>query len=108
MPKRNRAREGRKADRNYLQATRVLVVAELKQYARTMSNGNLMYCKGSRLEAQQRKTWGKKPIRSKIIFNSVEDAEKWAEILFKRTGVKRRAYLCPRSKHGHAHLTTKV
>lgn len=108
MPKRNRYREKQKEGRIYLEVTRELATAELKQYARTMNNGNLMYCKSSRLEAKQRKIWGRKPIKSKIIFNSLEDAIKWAEILEKRTGVKRRAYLCPRSQHGHAHLTTHL
>lgn len=103
MPKRNRYREKQK-ERSYYE----LSTAELKQYARLMPNGNIMYCKSSRASVQQRKATGKKPIRNKIIFNSLEDAQKWAEILFSRTGVKRRAYLCPRSTHGHAHLTTKL
>lgn len=108
MPKRNRYREARSESRAYLDVAFALRTAEIKKYARTMNNGNVMYCKSSLSEDRQRSALGKKPIRSKIIFNNIDDAKTWAGILFKKTGVKRRAYLCPRSNHGHAHLTTKL
>lgn len=46
--------------------------------------------------------------KPKVIFNSVEDARAFAELLFALDGTVQVAYECKSSRHGHAHLASEA
>lgn len=75
----------------------------LRRYAR-MREGRPVFCGPSRLEKEQRADYG--IIRNgKVIFDTREQAEAAAAALLGLTGEMFRPYACPRSRHGHHHLT---
>ena len=81
----------------------------LRRWARLTRGGTPRRCTvHNRVEAEDRRRRGLPPIRSKIIFGSVAAAQAAAEEMRHLGYSRQRAYLCPKSKTGHAHLTTDL
>lgn len=65
--------------------------------------GHVMFCTQSRAELS-----GEAPNRGsagKVIYDTLEDAVRAAAELLAATGADMKPYECPRSRHGHHHLT---
>lgn len=79
----------------------------IRRYARLKTNGKVTYCEPSKAELSgeipRRETSGSD---SKVIYPDLESAEAAAREMTELLGdAPQRAYLCQRSRHGHAHLT---
>lgn len=100
-------RPWRSADKKYQLALKMFRSGQLENYAR-MRDGRPILCTPTHEESTRLKILGKRPHKKKVIFDSLEKAEAWADIMVKDGMGRSRAYLCPRSKHGHAHLTSQL
>ncbi|MFI6732129.1 hypothetical protein ACIBI9_04280 [Nonomuraea sp. NPDC050451] len=76
------------------------------RYARRQRNGRVLFCSPSKAELggemPRRETSGSD---GKVVFPDLETAEAAARELEALGGGPQRAYICRRSRHGHAHLT---
>jgi hypothetical protein len=68
------------------------------QYARLSTSGRPMRCGTPDMPQASRK----------IIFDGPEDAEAWIAGMVLAGEPEQRAYACPRSRHGHYHVTSNV
>lgn len=64
--------------------------------------------KRGRLRSGQENLPGGRALQTKVIFDSVEAAQACEQELYALHGVHQRAYPCPRSRHGHAHLSSRL
>lgn len=72
-------------------------------------SGRPIRCGASKRETAQRRATGKADLSEKIIFDDEGKARACAERLSLVLGVPlMRPYPCPRSKHGHVHLTSDL
>lgn len=99
---------GRSEARAWLRAVKQLRRGDLARYARTDPDGRPRFCTAPLKVREDRARRGLKPLRRKVIFNSVDDAENYAKVILNWEGTRSRAYECPFSKHGHAHLTSHI
>jgi len=77
--------------------------AIMRRYGR-FQRGKLSFCGLSNLEKEGRAPFHPQP-NGKVIYNSRELADAAARELLALTGIAFRPYECPRSRHGHHHLT---
>jgi hypothetical protein len=79
----------------------------IARYARRDWRGRVAFCTPSKAEldgeAPRRETSG---TDGKVIFPDLESAEQAARELEALGNGPQRAYVCNRSRHGHAHLTS--
>lgn len=98
--RRQAAQAQREAERQAIRAD------ALGRYAR-MKGGRPALCTPPPAAAQARVNSGVLwPKKTKVIFNSLADAEAFAQLVRGLDGKVQSAYLCEYSQHGHAHLTT--
>lgn len=76
----------------------------MRQYAR-MRMGRPVFCGPSKREKEGRPVDFVIVRNGKVIFDDRAQAEAAATALFELTGERFRPYECPRSRHGHHHLT---
>lgn len=78
----------------------------IARYARRKRNGTVLFCQPSKGElagdVQRRESSGSD---GKVVFPDLETAEAAARELEAFGGGPQYAYVCRRSRHGHAHLT---
>lgn len=78
----------------------------IDRYARRKRNGDVLFCIPSKAELagdmQRRESSG---TDGKVVFPDLETAEAAAAEMEALDGSPQRAYICGRSRHGHAHLT---
>lgn len=77
----------------------------LKRFAR-FNSGKPAICTPPAHIVQATADAGKSNHKGKVIFNTVADAEQFAALVAGLDGKAQSAYMCPWSRHGHAHLTT--
>ena len=77
--------------------------AIMMRHAR-VRDGRPVFCGQSRLEREGRNSFHAQP-NGKVVYNDREHAEAAAAELLAATGKAFRPYPCPRSRHGHHHLT---
>jgi hypothetical protein len=77
--------------------------AIIRRHARVRGR-KVVFCGVSNLEKEGRNTFHPQP-NGKVIYDDRESAEAAAQELLALTGVAFRPYPCPRSRHGHHHLT---
>lgn len=99
------ARWGRPEDSvNRIRAVTTKIIVH--KYARLSLNGKPIRCGIPRAEIEDRKRRKLPRLKPKIIFDTLEKAQ-MAEKELRANGSRRqRAYVCPRSGSGHAHLTS--
>jgi hypothetical protein len=78
--------------------------AIIRRHAR-MRGPKVSFCGESRLEREGRNYSFRTQPNGKVIYDDREVAESAARELLALTGVAFRPYECPRSRHGHHHLT---
>ncbi len=101
------ARWGRPEDSvNRIRAVMTRVIVH--KWARLTPNGKPIRCALPRAEIEERKRRRLPPLKPKVIFDTLEKAQS-AEKELRANGARRqRAYVCPRSGSGHAHLTSDL
>lgn len=67
--------------------------------------GTPKFCGAPRAEIAERAARGFKPLGTPVIYPDVDAALACAAELFSIDGRQQWAYVCPRSKRGHAHLS---
>lgn len=81
----------------------------LTAYARLGQSGRPVTCRAPEKEIAYRSKHRLPPLKDKVIFDTVERAKTCAERMSLVLGIKiMRAYQCPRSTHGHFHLTSNM
>jgi len=96
-------RQRRNDAKAWLKAQKDYRASLLRQYARLDKASNPIFCHPPHDEVlkRQRKRW--KPLKPKIIFDSVELCERYLKDVGELEMM--RIYECPFSSHGHVHFT---
>lgn len=101
------ARWGRPEDSvNRIRAVTTKII--LHKWARLSPNGRPIRCGIPRVEIEDRERRRLPRLKPKVIFDTIEKARA-AEKELRANGARpQRAYVCPRSGTGHAHLTSDL
>lgn len=76
----------------------------MRKHARLTSSGNLKFCHPTSREVAERQAAGRRPPHEPVIYDSIEAAYAAEAEMRELDGVQQRAYVCNRSRSGHAHL----